>query len=231
MNRRQFLASLAGTGALALLGAGGNTPRTIRVGLIGSAAPGAQLGAEEAGRTAELLGARFELVTGGDPEDVLVLVGDAAAPEELEMPLLVTRSTEAQPLHRHVFHMASSPAERRDALARWSGPLPEGARVVDWHPSLSRFGAEQLNQRYETRFGSPMDETAWASWMAVMIAAEVVLRNPGVGSGELSSRLERLRFDGHKGARLWFRDHRLVQPLYVVAGDKVLGDIAPEEEE
>lgn len=145
------------------------------------------------------------------------------------MPFLVTRSTESQPLRPHVFYVASSPAGRREALARWTGPPAEGARVMDWHPSLSRFGAEQLNQRYETRFGSPMDESAWASWMAVMVAAELVLRNPG--AGDLSSRLERLRFDGHKGARLWFRDHRLVQPLYVVAGDKVLGEVAPEEEE
>ena len=227
MNRRQFLASLAGTGALVLLG---NTARSIRVGMIGSANPGAQLGAEEAGRTAELLGARFELVT-GEPEGVLVQVGDPAAAKGFEVPFLSTRPMEGEPLRGNVFHVASGPAERRAALARFSentGPVPEGARVVDWHPSLSRFGAEQLNHRYETRFGSPMDETAWVSWMAVMIAAEVALRNPGA---ELSSRLERLRFDGHKGARLRFRDRRLVQPLYVVAGDKVLGEVAPEEEE
>lgn len=222
MNRRRFLGSLAGAGALALLG---NAPRTIRVGLIGAAGPGARLGAEEAGRTAELLGARFELVAGGT--DVQVLVGEAPPAEEPGVPFFVTRSMDGPP-RRNVFHVASSPEERRKALARF-GPAPEGARVVDWHPSLSRFGAEQLNQRFETRFGSRMDEAAWASWMAVMIAAELVLRSPDPGN--LSSRLERLRFDGHKGARLWFWGRRLVQPLYVVAGDQVLGEVAPEEEE
>ncbi len=62
---------------------------------------------------------------------------------------------------------------------------------------------------------------AWASWMAVKIAAELALR---------AMPLERLRFDGHKGERLWFRpgDHVLQQPLYVVAGGKVVGEVAPE---
>jgi hypothetical protein len=206
---------------------------------------GAQLGAEEAGRTAELLGASFELRVGTDAQvlvdrnGVLVLVGGLddgleETVERLEIPLLtILPAEERGPLRRHVFHVASSPAERRAALARWGRVPPEGARVVDWHPSLTRFGAEQLNQRFEARFGTPMDSLAWASWMAVKISAEVALRNPSAGRADLSARLERLRFDGHKGARLSFRsgDHGLRQPLYVVAGDQVLGEVAPPEEE
>jgi hypothetical protein len=63
-----------------------------------------------------------------------------------------------------------------------------------------------------------MDSLAWASWMAVKIAAEMALR---------AMPLERLRFDGHKGEPLWFRpeDHVLKQPLYVVKGGKVVAEL------
>lgn len=207
MNRREFLASLA---ALAF------TPgaKVIRVGHVASderALRGAQLGAEEAGRTAELLGARFELTT--DLEDIIAVVGQVERPG---VPLLTTGDlSEPGPLRPNVFHVSSSQAERRAALARWGG---EGGEVVDWHPSLKRFGAEQLNSRFESRFGVPMDSLAWASWMAVKISAELALR---------ATPLERLRFDGHKGEPLWFRpeDHVLRQPLYVVAGGKVVAEL------
>ena len=221
MTRRQLLVSMAGTLLAPRLLA--QEPRVLRIGHIlkdDSATRGAQLGAEEAGRTAELLGARLELVNGTD--GVLAVVGDLDG--DSAIPFLNVRSLdERAPLHPNVFHVASSAAERREALERWQGPKPEGVRVLDWHPSLTKFGAEQLNQRFETRFGSPMDERAWAAWLGVMAAAEAALRN---------TTLERLRFDGHKGARLSFRseDHTLRQPLYVVAGDKVLGEIGVEEE-
>ena len=206
MTRRDFLASLA---ALAFVPEG----KVIRVGHVASeesAIRGAQLGAEEAGRTAGLLGARFELTT--DLDGVIAVVGGAELPG---VPLLATG--EPGPPRPNVFHVSSSEAERRAALARWGG---EGGEVVDWHSSLTRFGAEQLNSRFEARFGAPMDSLAWASWLAVKIAAEMALR---------STPLERLRFDGHKGEPLWFReDHGLQQPLYVVAGGKVVAEVAPE---
>ncbi|MFL6200711.1 MAG: ABC transporter substrate-binding protein [Thermoanaerobaculia bacterium] len=215
MTRRDFLASLA---ALAFA----PEARVIRVGHAASderAVRGAQLGAEEAGRTAELLGARFELRN--DFEGVVAIVGGAELGDR-GIPLLTIRAPEdlsdPGPFRPHVFHVSSTPAERREALARWGG---EGGQIVDWHPSLTRFGAEQLNSRFESRFGAPMDSLAWASWLAVMIAAEMALR---------ATPLERLRFDGHKGERLSFRpeDHGLRQPLYVVTGCKVVGEVSSE---
>lgn len=221
MTRRQLLVSLAGTLLAPRLLA--QEPRLLKVGHVlkdDSAVRGAQLGAEEAGRTAELLGARLELVNGTD--GVLAVVGDLGAGESA-VPFLNIRSMEERASARpNVFHVASSATERREALERWQGPKPEGVRVMDWHPSLTKFGAEQLNQRFETRFGSPMDERAWAAWMAVMAATEAALRN---------TTLERLRFDGHKGARLSFRpDRTLRQPIYVVAGNEVLGEVGVEDE-
>jgi hypothetical protein len=221
MNRRELLVSLASTLLAPRLLA--QESRVLRIGQTlkdDSSVRGARLGAEEAGRTAELLGARLELVNGTD--GVLAVVGELDG--DSAIPFLNIRSMEERvTLRPNVFHVASSAPERREALERWQGSKPEGVRVVDWHPSLTRFGAEQLNQRFESRFGSPMDERAWAAWLAVMAAAEAALRN---------TTLERLRFDGHKGARLSFRseDHTLRQPLYVVAGDEVLGEVGVEEE-
>jgi hypothetical protein len=221
--RRQLLVSLAG--ALLVPRLGRSEARVHRIGHTlkdTAAVRGAQLGGEEAGRTAELLGARLELVAG--TEGVLAVVGDLGDQDSAVPFLNVLVLEERAPLRPNVFHVASSVPERREALERWHGSKPEGVRVVDWHPALAKFGAEQLSQRFETRFGAPMDSRAWAAWIAVMAAAEAALRNTS---------LERLRFDGHKGARLSFRqvDHTLRQPLYVVAGDEVLGEVAPEEEE
>ena len=234
-------------------------PRLLRIGQLlpaggpESAARGALLGAEEGGRTAELLGARLELVvrTVNNPQaaareaaqlaasGMLALVGGPAvseAAERLGIPLLTTLAPDDEPLRRQVFHVASSPRERQEALARWHAgrkePAPEGAHAVDWHPALTRYGADQLNQRFREHFGAAMDSLAWASWMAVMVAAELALRNPSAGRAELAHRLETFRFDGHKGRRLSFRkeDHRLEQPLYIVAGPKVLGEVSAEDE-
>jgi hypothetical protein len=283
--RRRFLGScLTGAGALALpatvLGAGRKPARTkapvLRLGQIlpeggdaatrEAAARGAALGAEEAGRTAELLGSRLELLVhgAGDPaavareaealvkEGSLVLIGglDAAsraalgeASDRLSIPFLTTRSpddpADGEPVGRHRYHVASNARLRREALDRWLAGEGQGAaakrdtlKVVDWHPALVRYGAEQLNQRFADRFGAEMGPLAWASWLAVLVAAETALRNPDARGSELSARIGTLLFDGHKGIRLSFdtADHELRQPLYVVAGDEVVGEVAPPGE-
>lgn len=211
-----------------------------------AAARGALLAAEEAARAAELLGARLELRTGDATalidQGVLALIGGLDAParaalselaETWRVPLLTTRAPgdagEDEPLRPHVFHVASGPRDRRAALGRWKG---EAAEIADWHPALKRFGAEQLNRRYRERFDAPMEPLAWASWMAVKAAAEAALRGASTPT-EVARRLATLGFDGHKGVRLRFRpeDHRLQQPLYVVAGDRVLAEISPEDEQ
>jgi len=215
-----------------------------------AAAQGALLAAEEAVRTAELLGAHLELRVGqpGDAaalidQGVLALIGglDAATRTALAkladtrgVPLLTTRApgdtSPDEPLREHVFHVAFSPRDRREALERWKGQ--ESVEIVDWHPSLKRFGAEQLNQRYKERFGTTMEPLAWTSWMAVKAAAEAALRGADTPA-DLSRRLATMSFDGHKGQRLRFRpdDHHLQQPLYAVSGGRVLAEISPEEDE
>jgi hypothetical protein len=111
-------------------------------------------------------------------------------------------------------------------------------RVELWHPSLERFGGDQLNERYQRRFGEPMDSDAWAGWVAIKIAAEASLRahatTPAALAGALTD--SSARFDGHKGHPLTFHpaSHELLQPLYVVDADtdsdpgKVVAEFVPE---
>ena len=116
---------------------------------------------------------------------------------------------------------------------------PNGRRRVElWHPSLERFGGEQLNQRYQRRFGEPMDSDAWAGWVAVKIAAESSLRaratTPAAVAGALTD--SNVQFDGHKGHPLTFHpaSHELLQPLYIVDADtdsdpgRVVAEFVPE---
>ncbi len=228
-----------------------------------AASRGALLGADEAARAAGLLGTHLELrarevvdaraavreAAALIDQGALALIGglDAATRSALAelaesrgVPLLTTRepgdASADEPLYEHVFHVASTPRERREALERWkvrqtAAPAAQ-VKIADWHPSLERFGAEQLNQRYRERFGGPMEPLAWASWVAVKAAAEAALRGADTPA-ELSRRLATLAFDGHKGTRLRFRpnDHTLQQPLYVIAGERVLAEIPPEEEQ
>jgi ABC-type branched-subunit amino acid transport system substrate-binding protein len=128
---------------------------------------------------------------------------------------------------RRTFHVTASDAMARDALELWrreaptDAPPPGAPAVEGWHPALERFGAGQLNDRFRGRFDVGMDADGWASWMAVKVLWEAATRSRTSEAGALARFLEggRARFDGHKGMPLSFRpwDHRLRQPLYVVA--------------
>ncbi len=104
----------------------------------------------------------------------------------------------------------------------WSASPRERAGIWPtlWHHKLFRYGAEQLNHRFRDRSNRPLEAWGWASWIAVKILAETVLRAGTVDASELVQFLERdsAQFDGHKGKRLSFRswDHQLRQPLYLV---------------
>lgn len=91
-------------------------------------------------------------------------------------------------------------------------------RADAWTPSLERFGAAQLNDRFRERFGASarMEGPAWGGWFAMKMLAEAALR---AGTGDvvpLRDALLRSRFDGHKGTPLSFSgDGVLSHPLYV----------------
>jgi ABC transporter substrate binding protein (PQQ-dependent alcohol dehydrogenase system) len=96
-------------------------------------------------------------------------------------------------------------------------------RPVGWHPSLERFGGDQLNRRFRLKAGRAMDGAAWAGWAAVKIATEAAMRAASDTTAGLAEHLvgRRAEFDAQKGWPLSFRpwDHQLRQPLYIAAAD------------
>jgi ABC-type branched-subunit amino acid transport system substrate-binding protein len=129
------------------------------------------------------------------------------------------RGAECRPT---MFHVIPSAAMCRDALARAELPAEADARCVAWDASLVRFGADTLNQRFQTRYGQPMTDESWTGWLAVKMLWESALRARTAEPRALAAVLTRdsTRFDGHKGRALSFRpwDHQLRQPVYVFSG-------------
>ncbi len=129
--------------------------------------------------------------------------------------------------HSHVFHVKPSPDTLR--AARETLPVNLPGRMELWAPTLSRFGADTLNKRYQSSSGHRMESSIWGGWFAVKCAWEAALKSKATTSEELVAYLERpqTRFDGHKGVPLSFNaSHELVQPLYLV--DR--GDVKAESD-
>ena len=134
---------------------------------------GVLLGAEEAQHTASLVSASVDLLRHEVADDLASLaldglsaiVGGHDTPSLMSLAaraggrvaLLNTSATDDD-LRRSlcdasVFHIAPSDAMLSRASTDAKSP---GARVAAWHPSLFRYGAEQLNDRYRARFpGAP----------------------------------------------------------------------------
>jgi hypothetical protein len=166
----------------------------VRIHVVGEHA-GAALALDEMSRTASLLGRAIDRSKHAD-----ATVIDVAH-----------QSVEASGQR---FVVAASQQARAAALASWRDPRAHAA--VEWHPKLTKYGAEQLNARFLQRFGQPMDAAAWMSWMLVKVAVDAQLRSVALAEG---------RFDGHKGVPLAFGpDRHLIQPLCVVdAAGALLG--------
>jgi hypothetical protein len=154
-----------------------------------AALAGARLAVEEMSRTATLLGRRLNAT------------GIAGASIDLAAGSIESGGA--------AYYVSADDAMRAAALAIWRGEHKETAlRAVEWHPSLERFGAEQLNERYRRAAHQPMDAAAWIGWMLVKAAVESELRGVPLADG---------RFDGHKGVTLTFDSRRrLRQPLCIV---------------
>ena len=124
------------------------------------------------------------------------------------------RRSECSPL---LFHIEASDAMYESA-ARLAGTESKLVRL--WTPSLERYGAAQLNDRYAASVGSPMSAAAWAGWMSAKVLWEASLRAASTESARIAAFLASpsSNFDGHKGAALSFRqwDHQLRQPLYAL---------------
>ena len=229
--------------------AAGGEPRALRVGWLtppGGASPGAEagleLGVEEASHAARLLGrGGVELVRGGEGgsealvEAADVVLGwmpavDLAATAASGLPALSLLPAATAEPSAVVLQIAWPEPWRRQALAR----APDGGaghHVAEWHPSLVRYGAAQLNERFARRFGSGAREDGWRAWAAVKAAAEAWLRR---GDRDLASSLRALSFDGHKGAPLSFGAGGILRhPAYLVSGsgdrETVVDTVSPPD--
>lgn len=211
---------LVALAVLAVLGSSLQPPQPRpRLTLLVTGAPGAEaqrgieLGVAETSQTVRLLGGDVTVVrdrvpAGAHPAGVIVAAGGAA--QELgDVPRI-----HLDRLPKTVGPCSFSVAPAADA----------GEQAVLWHPSLDRFGASELNERFAKRYGSGMTAGAYGGWVAVKALVESALRarNPA----DRCAAIGRLRFDGHKGRPLSFDpDTRILrQPLYLVENGRVLGE-------
>jgi ABC transporter substrate binding protein (PQQ-dependent alcohol dehydrogenase system) len=109
-----------------------------------------------------------------------------------------------------------------------------GLVPLEWHWSLERFGAPQVNSRFETAIGDSRRMTwqDWSVWIAVraVLTAEAKSRDRDPDAIEAFLRSDALRLDGSKGAQLSFRpwDNQLRQPILLATANAIIG-IAPLE--
>jgi ABC-type branched-subunit amino acid transport system substrate-binding protein len=262
LDRRGFVRAAARGCAVLLAGSGFRVlPRqdalriAVAPGVSGaavSALRGITLGVEEAARTGALVGRRIEAmpldyghvaagtglmphaVIGGFDEAECRGLGELADAVDILFVNVGCRTPGAWGCGPNVFHVEASEGMYAAALAARGGDAGAATEAVLWHPSLERFGAGQLNDRFRARFGEAMDGAAWAGWMAVKALWEASLRARTTEVPGLRAYLERgaTQFDGHKGWPLSFRagDHRLRQPLYLAArsdggGTRVVSEV------
>ena len=107
------------------------------------------------------------------------------------------------------------------AAARAAAPrVGSGYRATLWEATLDAHGARELNERFFSRWGMPMDPPAWAAYTAVKILGNAVAATGFSESQSLAAHLVAAgtEFEVHKGANVSFRDqdHQLLQPLYIV---------------
>jgi hypothetical protein len=219
-------------------------PAPLRIGVLSSSAPsdattartlGIQLGVDEARHAAALFGGSLELVpvtssTLAERELSAVVGGD-----DLESCVTLIHAVDAAGIafmnvgcanemlrgadcRATTFHVIPSDSMYRDALKQ--SQAPAGSTATAWDPSLTRFGADTLNERFRAQFKRTMTADAWLGWLAVKILWESSLRARSTDARMLMHYMARdgVQFDGHKGRPLSFRawDHQLRQPVYVV---------------
>lgn len=110
------------------------------------------------------------------------------------------------------------------AFRDYAGERSPDNRIAAWDSTLEAHGADDLNTRYLSRWGNPMDPTAWSAYSAVKIVIESAIALGGIGAEALVDHLEDpdTIFDLAKGPGTSFRpwNHQLRQPLYVIDIDQ-----------
>jgi ABC transporter substrate binding protein (PQQ-dependent alcohol dehydrogenase system) len=108
----------------------------------------------------------------------------------------------------------------------------EGLQASAWHRAAERYGAPQVNHRFERDAGRPMSDMDWSAWVAVKAAAEAVAREKAYTGEEISAALlsGKIEIEMTKGIPGSFRswDHQLRQPILLHTANAVIA-IAPME--
>ena len=108
----------------------------------------------------------------------------------------------------------------------------EGLEASAWHRAAERYGAPQVNHRFERDAGRPMSDMDWSAWVAVKSVAEAVAREkamtgPAISAALLSGKIDVEMTKGIPGSfRAW--DHQLRQPIMLHTADAVIA-MAPIE--
>lgn len=149
--------------------------------------------------------------------DVVILLLDAAA----QLVFLGQYGTTG--LEASVTGSPSAATQTRDFYAALRDTAPKagsGYRVTLWEPTLSAYGAGELNARFQGRWGRPMDSPAWAAYESVRVLNEAVSFSETLDAAKIIDYLEnpQTTLDVHKGPGVSFRpwDHQLRQPLYLI---------------
>jgi ABC-type branched-subunit amino acid transport system substrate-binding protein/ABC-type amino acid transport substrate-binding protein len=112
--------------------------------------------------------------------------------------------------------------QTREFLARLLQVTPPNGtiRAALWETGLTANGADELNQRFISRSGQPMDPSGWAAYAAVKILTEAVAAAGTSEAATITAFLESPEavFDLAKGPGVAFTpaNHQLRQPLYMI---------------
>ena len=108
----------------------------------------------------------------------------------------------------------------------------EGLVAGAWHWTLERYGAPQLNQRFDKLSGRRMTDADWAGWAAVRGIVEAVVRAKTTDGARLRSFLadDGFSFDMYKGMPGNFRpwNGQLRQPI-LLHTERAVITVAPVE--
>ncbi len=102
----------------------------------------------------------------------------------------------------------------------------EGLIADAWHWTFERYGAPQLNRRFEKQAGYRMTAPQWAAWAAVRAVVEAILRTGKTDAASLRSYLvsNRVNLDLYKGAPGGFRpwNNQLRQAILLHTANAVI---------
>lgn len=115
------------------------------------------------------------------------------------------------------------------AASRAAAPnLGTGHRISSWEATLDAYGARELNARYRSTYGDPMDASAWAVYQGVKMLYDSAFFGASHVPADVVTYLgsDQAVFDVWKGIGTTFRqwDGQLRQSLYLAKIDATIED-------